>query len=148
MLCWARPGSLGERVATMSTSIVLADDEPILRTIYAEALRRAGFEVREAADGREALAIIALEAPALLILDAWMPDVNGFEVLDSLRHDPSSMGMKVVMLSNLDDSDSRLEGFSSGLSDWWVKGIGLDVFIDKVRDLLADDSLSPGHPSC
>ena len=100
----------------MSTSIVLADDEPILRTIYAEALRRAGFQVQEASDGREALALIAADAPALLILDAWMPDVNGFEVLDSLRHDPSAMGTKIVMFSNLDDSDSRLEGFSSGLT--------------------------------
>jgi DNA-binding response OmpR family regulator len=121
---------------TINPTILLADDEPSLRIIYAESLRRAGYHVVEVSDGREALAQVALCPPALLILDAWMPDINGFEVLDALRHDPAVSMMKVVMFSNIRDGDSRLEGFSSGLADWWVKGLDLDVFLTRVRRIL------------
>jgi DNA-binding response OmpR family regulator len=133
---------------TATTTIVLADDEVALRAVYAESLRRAGYSVVEAGDGREALACVADGPPALLILDAWMPDMNGFDVLDALRYNPAVSLMKVVMFSNLRDSDSRLEGFSSGVSDWWVKGIDLDDFLERVRQLLEGETLASGSSSC
>jgi DNA-binding response OmpR family regulator len=123
--------------------IVLADDEADLRTIYATALREAGYVVFEAADGREALAMVRVHRPALLILDVWMPVLNGIEVLDRLRHDPLSGMMKVVMLSNLGDSDTRLEGFSVGVTDYWVKGLSLAELRRRVRDLLAESEVAP-----
>jgi DNA-binding response OmpR family regulator len=129
--------------AIVGATIILADDEPILRAIYAESLRRAGYDVLEVADGRETLDAIAVCHPALLLLDAWMPVLNGFEVLDALRHNPLASSLKVVMLSNLRDSDSRLEGFSGGLADWWVKGLGLDELIDRVRQVLSDEPIAP-----
>jgi two-component system cell cycle response regulator len=127
---------------TINPTILLADDEVSLRIIYAESLRRAGYHVIEASDGREALAQVALCPPALLILDAWMPDINGFEVLDALRHDPAVSMMKVVMFSNIRDGDSRLEGFSSGLLDWWVKGLDLDAFLAQVRRVLDESDVA------
>ena len=71
-----------------------------------------------------------------------MPDINGFEVLDALRHDPAVSMMKVVMFSNIRDGDSRLEGFSSGLVDWWVKGLELDAFLDQVRRVLEESDVA------
>ena len=120
----------------MGASIVLADDEPDLRAVYAEVLRREGHEVREAADGREALALVAAHQPDLLILDVWMPVVNGFEVLEKLRHDPLATTLKVVMLSSLGDADTRFEGFSAGVEDYWVKDLSLDEFRDRIRQVL------------
>jgi DNA-binding response OmpR family regulator len=117
--------------------IVLADDDRDLRAIYAEVLRRDGHEVFEAADGHEALGLVERLTPDLLLLDIWMPVVSGFEVLDQLRYSPCSTTMKVVMLSNLSDAETRLEGFSGGVADYWVKGLPLDEFGEKVRRLLA-----------
>ena len=127
----------------MASSIVLADDEPDLRAVYAEVLRRDGHDVREASDGREALALVLEHHPSLLILDVWMPGVNGFEVLDQLRYDPGATAMKVVMLSNLGDADSRLEGFSGGVVDYWVKGLSIDEFRDRVRQVLSGAAAAP-----
>ena len=121
----------------MAVTIVLADDEPDLRSVYAEFLRGEGHDVWEASDGREALDLVAEHRPALLLLDIWMPAVNGFEVHDALRHDPVATTLKVVLLSNLGDADSRLEGFSAGVADFWVKGLSLDEFRDRVRLVLA-----------
>jgi DNA-binding response OmpR family regulator len=116
--------------------IVLADDEPDLRSIYAACLRKAGFKVWEASDGREALEMVQAHRPFLLILDVWMPVVNGLEVIEQLRDDPLSGQMKVVMLSNLGDSDTRLEGFSAGASDYWVKSLSLGELCQRVQRLL------------
>jgi CheY-like chemotaxis protein len=124
-------------VDSVRAIIVLADDEPDLRAVFCEVLRRDGYEVWEACDGREALAMIAEHRPDLLILDVWMPVVNGFEVLDLLRDDPGSPALKVVILSNLGDADSRLEGFSAGVLDYWVKGLPLDEFRDRIRRVIA-----------
>jgi DNA-binding response OmpR family regulator len=126
----------GTGVDTVGATILLADDEPDLRMIYGEVLRRAGYEVVEAGDGREALEVLHGLRPDLLLLDVWMPVVNGFEVLDKLRNDPLTTSMKVVMLSNLGDADTRLEGYSAGVADYWVKGLAIDDFLDRVRRTL------------
>ena len=84
----------------MGELIVLADDDAELRSIYAEVLRREGHEVHEASDGAEAIALMRACRPSLVLLDVWMPVVNGFEVLDRLRGEPTLSTTKVVMLSN------------------------------------------------
>ena len=121
----------------MAEIIVLADDEPDLRAIYAEVLRRGDYEVYEASDGAEALRMVARHRPDLLILDVWMPGVNGFEVLDQLRHDPEASTLKVVMFSNLSDGETRLEGYSGGVVDFWVKGMTVEDLLARVRRVLA-----------
>jgi DNA-binding response OmpR family regulator len=123
--------------------IVLADDEPDLRAVYATCLRHEGYEVWEASDGGEALDLVETHHPSLLILDVWMPLLNGLEVVEQLRHDPLSGTMRVVMLSNLGDSDTRLEGFSAGVSDYWVKGLSLADLCQRVKGLLAQP-----QPAC
>ena len=120
----------------MGAVIVLADDDLDLRTIYASVLRADGYEVVEACDGTETIALAIEHRPALLLLDLWMPGVSGFEVLERLRYDPAMTITRVVILSNLGDSDSRLEGFSEGVVDYWVKGLSLDDLRDRVRHVL------------
>lgn len=124
----------GENVRAI---IVLADDEPDLRSVFGETLRLDGYEVWEAADGREALALISEHRPDLLILDVWMPIVNGFEVLERLRKDSVSAALKVVVFSNLGDADSRLETFAAGVLDYWIKGLPLDEFRERIRHVIA-----------
>jgi two-component system sensor histidine kinase ChiS len=126
----------------MGVIIVLADDEPELRAIYSACLRAAGHEVWEASDGEEAVDLVIARKPSLLILDVWMPRVNGFEVLERLRQASHCSNLRVVMLSNLGDSDTRLEGFAVGVADYWIKGLSLADLRGRVERLMADIELS------
>jgi DNA-binding response OmpR family regulator len=128
---------------TVGAGILLAEDETDLRTIFATCLRAAGYVVWEAADGQEAIALLAEHRPSLLILDVWMPVLNGFEVLEYLRSDAWGSTVKVVMLSNLSDSDTRLECFAVGVTDYWVKGLPLAELCARVRGLLTEAEVAP-----
>jgi DNA-binding response OmpR family regulator len=135
----------------VGATIVLADDEPDLRAVYAACLRNEGFEVWEASDGREALAMVAAYHPSLMLLDVWMPELNGLEVVEHLRNDPLSCQMRVVILSNLGDSDTRLEGFSAGVTDYWVKSLSLGELCQRVRQLITAPVPDPDRdqdPDC
>lgn len=121
----------------VGTTIVLAEDEFDLRTLYAESLRLAGHIVWEAADGGEALAHVRTYAPELLLLDIWMPVLNGLEVLDHLSSNPQSVGLKVVVLSNQSDADTRLESFALGAHDYWPKDLSLDDLCERIARLTA-----------
>ncbi len=116
--------------------VILADDDDDLRAVYVAALQAAGHDVWEAPDGRCAIDLVRAHRPDLLLLDIWMPALNGFEVLDALRHDPSGVRLKIVVISNLADADARLEAFEGGATDYLVKGLALDDFLRRVRELL------------
>ena len=118
-------------------TIVLADDDADLCAVYAPFLRAAGHEVWEAADGQEAVEAVQSRRPDLLLLDVWMPHLNGFEVLDRLRHDPAAARLKIVMLSSVVDADSRLESFGCGAVEFLVKGRSLVDLLAKIESLLA-----------
>ena len=118
------------------TTIVLADDDDDLRAVYAACLGAAGYSVVEAADGDAALALVRERRPALLLLDIWMPALNGFEVLDALRHDPAAGRLKVVVLSSQSDADARLEAFGAGAVAYVVKGLALAELLERVRRAL------------
>ena len=119
-------------------SIVLADDDEDLRAVYAPCLRAVGHTVWEASGGCEALELVRRHRPGLLILDVWMPRVSGFEVLEQLRHDPASSNLKVMMLSNLGDADTRLECFEMGAVEYVVKGLSLVELRERVARLLVE----------
>jgi DNA-binding response OmpR family regulator len=119
-------------------TILLADDDADLRAVYGPCLRAAGYEVQETGDGQETVDSVRECPPDLLLLDIWMPQLNGFEVLDALKHDPAAMRMKVVVLSNLGDAESRLEAFGSGAVEYVVKGLSLDELLSKIETTLAE----------
>jgi DNA-binding response OmpR family regulator len=121
----------------LTATIVLADDDEDLRTVYALALRQRGYHILEAADGWCALDLIRRQRPALVLLDLWMPGLNGFEVLDQLRHDPAAGLAKVLMLSCRDDADSQLGCLSAGAVAYLVKGLPLSKLLEYVDRALS-----------
>lgn len=123
-------------------TILLADDDLDLRAVYGPCLRSAGHEVWEAADGQQAIDSVRQIQPDLLLLDIWMPHFNGFEVLDMLRHDPSATKLKVIVLSNLGDADSRLEAFGCGAVEYLVKGLALTDLLSKIELTLAEAAVA------
>ena len=138
--------SSGESPGKAQATIVLAEDDADLRRTLAECLRRAGHVVWEACDGGEAVNLVRAHAPALLLLDIWMPVLNGLEVLEHLGRASEAVGVTVVVLSNLGDADTRLEGFALGVADYWTKDLSLVEFCARVQRVLGMAPAPPSHP--
>jgi len=121
---------------TVGATIVLAEGDADLRTLHAESLRGAGHVVWEAADGAEALSLVRAHAPDLLLVDIWMPVFNGLEVLGHLGKTPEAVGLKIVVLSNLDDADTHLEGCALGIDDYWTKDLPVVDLRERIERLM------------
>ena len=88
-------------VHTSPATILCVDDDAITRSLFALALRQAGFEVQEAATGAEALRRAA-DKPDLIILDIHLPDVSGFQICSRIKADPTTADIPVLHLSGVD----------------------------------------------
>jgi DNA-binding response OmpR family regulator len=127
----------------MPATIVVAEDDTDLRSLYAECLRRAGYRVFEACDGAEALTQVHDHTPDILLLDIWMPNLNGLEVLEHLGRAPEAVGLKIVVLSHATDSDMRLEGYALGADDYWIKDLTLVELCTRIKQLVGSSLLPP-----
>jgi PAS domain S-box-containing protein len=104
-----------------SATILIADDDPIGREMLAVLLAPQGYQLIYAGDGAEALAQAARVPPDLVLLDAMMPKMNGFQVCQRLRADPLLREVPVIMLTALDDRESRLQAIEAGADDFISK---------------------------
>jgi DNA-binding response OmpR family regulator len=143
---WDLMESFGESPGKVTTTIVLAEDDADLRALLAQCLRREGHVVWEACDGGEAVSLVRAHGPGLLLLDIWMPILNGLEVLEHLGRSSEAVGVKVVVLSNLSDADTRLEGFALGVDDYWIKDFSLVELCARIQRLLSLAPTPPVHP--
>ena len=100
-------------------TVLIVDDDAVLRRSLARALRLAGFRTDVAEGGRDALARIAAGRPDVVVLDVSMPDLSGTEVCRRLRAGGNEV--PVVMLSALDEADDRISGLQAGADDYLVK---------------------------
>ncbi len=75
-----------------------------------------------------------------------MPVLNGLEVLEHLGRSSEAVGMKVVVLSQLGDADTRLEGFALGADDYWTKDFSLVEFCARIQGFLGLAPIPPVHP--
>ncbi len=116
---WFRVWADSTIVASMGSTILVADDEPHIRDVLRAYLEREGYEVVEAADGETALAEARERQPELIVLDVMLPGRSGFEVLRALRADGSSVG--VLMLTARDDVIDRVAGLELGADDYVTK---------------------------
>jgi CheY-like chemotaxis protein len=135
--------SLGVTSGKAPATIVVAEDEADLRALYADCLRRNGYIVWEAADGAEALSLVRAHTPDLLLLDIWMPVLNGLEVLEHIGKSPEAVGVRVVVLSHVTDADTRLEGFALGVDDYWTKDMTLEALCAGIQQLVGVARNSP-----
>ncbi len=120
----------------MSRSVLVVDDEPTARTMLRLILVRAGFEVREAKDGYEALKEVERIMPDLMLLDIMMPGMDGFDVCKALRNDEKTAGLPVIMLSARVDPESINTGMSLGASKYLTKPVTPDELTRHVREVL------------
>ncbi len=116
--------------------ILLVEDEDDLRALLDRHLERAGFRVRLAEDGREALRIAWSEPLDLVVLDLMLPGVDGVEVCRRLRAEPRSARLPVLMLTARGEPGDRVGGLEAGADDYVVKPFHLQELILRIEAIL------------
>ncbi|RJR12634.1 response regulator [Candidatus Parcubacteria bacterium] len=101
--------------------ILVVEDEELLSSIIVRELTNAGHDVKAAYNGEEAIQHAASETPELILLDLIMPKMDGFQVLESLKKDPKTSPIPVVVLSNLGQKEDIEKAKTSGAFDYMVK---------------------------
>jgi DNA-binding response OmpR family regulator len=114
-------------------SVLVVDDDADIRGLVRELLQRAGHLVHEAGDGREGLRIFHVERPDLVVLDASMPDLDGWETLERIR-DVSAV--PVVMLTARAQEVDKVRGLRAGADDYVTKPFGRQELVARIEGLL------------
>ncbi len=114
-------------------SILVVDDDPNIRSLLQQEFLEAGYTVRLAENGRQALSLIREEAPGLVILDVMMPEMNGFDVAAVLKNDPKTMDIPIIILSIVEDKE---RGFRLGVDRYLTKPIDTASLFREVGALL------------
>jgi len=105
----------------MAKTILLIEDDKYLIDIYTTELKKAGFVVKAALDGKEALSKINKIKPDLLVLDIIMPEVDGWQVLRKIKERTEFKNLKVVVLSNLSKKEDIEKASKNGVIKYFVK---------------------------
>ena len=103
--------------------------------ILAKTLKEIGFEVREAANGKEALEVIAAEKTSVkLVLADWnMPEMNGLELLKRLRQNPELASLVVVMVTTETELDQMAAALEAGANEYVMKPFTKEILVEKLQ---------------
>src|ERR671939_1436698 len=116
-----------------SSTILVADDEPINRALIQRRLERAGYQVLTAQNGREAVERARIERPDLVILDVMMPVMDGLEACQLIKADEVIRDTPVIFLSARDETDVKVSGLSLGANDYISKPFKAEELMARVH---------------
>jgi two-component system, OmpR family, alkaline phosphatase synthesis response regulator PhoP len=123
-------------MAEKEQHILLVDDEEDILEFLSYNLKREGYTVRTAGNGRDAILIAAEIKPALIILDVMMPGMDGIETCGILRQNAQLRNTRIVFLTARSEDYSQIAGLDAGADDYISKPIHPKVFISRVKALL------------
>jgi len=115
---------------------VIADDEPDIRDVIRITLEAEGFEVEEAVNGAEALALIRRRNPQVVILDSKMPEMNGEDVCRALKKDVLLRHLPVLLVTAKGETADKVRGLGAGADDYIVKPFAPAELVARVRMVL------------
>ncbi len=116
--------------------IVVADDDKVLQTLYAEMLRAEGYQVLLAADGVEAIDLLTNESVDLGLIDVMMPRHNGFDVCRIIKSRQKTLFTPIVLVTVLSSSQDRINGIRAGADDFISKPIHSAELVARVKSLV------------
>lgn len=130
-----RPATTGgiEPNSRRRSRVLIADDEPITRMLVKLLLERENFEVLEAHNGDEAVALATREHPDLVLLDLNMPVMDGYEAIHHLRRDVSLTGIPIVVLTAEDGQTIERRVLAMGADDYMVKPFEAAILLSRVH---------------
>ncbi|HVN94614.1 MAG TPA: response regulator [Terracidiphilus sp.] len=114
---------------------LVVDDSRAIRMLLVRTLKQIGYEVQEAANGREALAIIeAGNSGVNLVLADWnMPEMNGLELLKKVRQNPALSSLAVVMVTTETEIEQIAEAMQAGANEYVMKPFTQDILVEKLE---------------
>lgn len=126
--------------------ILLVDDEPDILEFLTYNLKKEGYSVFTAGNGKEALAIAKVENPHLIILDVMMPDMDGIETCREIRAIPGLKDVMIAFLTARNEDYSQIAGFDVGADDYINKPIKPRVLISRIKALLRRSGTTENTP--
>ncbi len=133
--------SLNPPITVGPKKILLVEDDANLALVYTSRLQAEGFDVKHELDGEEALGTALSFKPDLILLDAMMPKLSGFDVLDILRNTPQTSKIKIIMLTALGQESDKSRAAALGADDYLVKSqVMISDVVDRVNGLLKSKS--------
>lgn len=105
----------------ITKKILLVEDDTALAAVYKSRLELEGFDIREVNNGELALSAAVEYKPDLILLDAMMPKISGFDVLDILRNTPDTANVRIIMLTALSQPKDKERAEALGVDDYLVK---------------------------
>jgi DNA-binding response OmpR family regulator len=124
-----------DRVQHPRSRVLVVDDDPMIRHLITVNLELEGFNVAHADDGESCLRAVELLRPDVIVLDVAMPLLDGLATAARLRADPSTSGIKIVMVSARAQQTDIRRGLEAGVDVYLTKPFDPDVLIRAVRDL-------------
>jgi DNA-binding response OmpR family regulator/DNA-binding CsgD family transcriptional regulator len=128
-------------------TVLVVDDTPETLGFLTEALEQAGITVLVATDGEAALELVQRITPDLVLMDAVMPGLDGFETCRRLRQDRSVSHVPVIFMTGLSETEHVVEGLSAGGVDYVTKPIVVDELLARIRVHLANARIAYGARS-
>jgi DNA-binding response OmpR family regulator len=126
--------------------ILLVEDDAALSGVYKSRLTMEGFDIREVNNGEQALSAALDFKPDLILLDAMMPKISGFDVLDILRNTPETKDIRIIMLTALSQPKDKERAESLGVDDYLVKSqVVIGDVVERVKYHLG--MVKPAEPA-
>jgi two-component system KDP operon response regulator KdpE len=125
-------------------TVLVVDDEPQIRRALSLNLGARAYEVLEATTGEAAVALVRSRHPDVVLLDLGLPDMDGIEVLESIR--PWSQ-VSVIVLTVRDDERSKAEAFAAGADDYITKPFDMAELADRIAGVLRRNAGAAGDPA-
>ena len=115
--------------------VLIVDDDPDMAAFLARLLITAGMKADLVLDGKSALSSVLSEAPDLILLDVMLPDMSGFEICERLKGDPATALIPIVLVTALEDHESRVRGIEAGADDFLSKPVKREELLARVKTL-------------
>ena len=122
-------------------TIVVADDDPDILNLVSKRLTKRGYRVITAVNGKEALELIRSRRPAAAVLDWMMPLLQGYDVCERIKADPSTAKVPVVLLTAKAAEMDIERGFRGGADDYITKPFDITELDLTLKRLIADETL-------
>ncbi|MBI5891729.1 MAG: response regulator [Nitrosomonadales bacterium] len=125
--------------AREGTRVLIIDDSTTVVTVIKKFLRSAGYETLEALDAEAGLSILREQPPELIFLDIMLPGMNGFSALRTLRRDPLTRDIPVIMMSGNEQAMEQFFGLRIGADDFMKKPFSREELFFRIERLLDND---------
>jgi two-component system, OmpR family, alkaline phosphatase synthesis response regulator PhoP len=120
----------------IETKILIVDDEPDIVEFLSYNLKKEGFNIYSATNGKQAIQMVGKFQPHLVLLDVMMPEMDGIETCEKLREHNLNENMLIVFLTARSEDYSQIAGFQAGADDYITKPVRPRVLISRIKALL------------